>query len=269
MICLYRGRLAPSPTGYLHLGHVATFQLAAQRCREHGGVLVMRMEDLDVARCRTEYAQAALADLQAQGLRWQEGPDLGGPHAPYIQSERTMLYLDIWRQLKEAGFIYPCQRSRKDVEAAAQAPHEGDGEPIFPQEWRPSVAAVFEQASPAGSNWRFRVPDGEVISFVDARCGAYAATAGVDFGDFIVWRRDGIPAYELAVVVDDHHMEITEVVRGEDLLLSTCRQLLIYRALGWTPPCFFHAPLLRDADGRRLAKRHAALSLRQILKRGL
>ena len=122
----YRGRLAPTPTGYLHLGHAATFGLAAQRCREQGGVLVMRVEDVDVARCRPEYTQAALEDLKAYGLCWQEGPEIGGPHAPYLQSQRTNFYLEVWRRLKEGGWIYPCSRSRKDVQEATLAPHEED-----------------------------------------------------------------------------------------------------------------------------------------------
>ncbi|MDR2981530.1 MAG: tRNA glutamyl-Q synthetase, partial [Puniceicoccales bacterium] len=166
--------------------------------------------------------------------------------------------------------IYPCSRSRKDVESASLAPHaEDDVEPIFPPEWRPEIGAGREATTPSGINWRFRVPDGEHIRFHDVCQGEQSFTTGVDFGDFIVWRRDNVPAYELAVVADDHAMKITEVVRGQDLLKSTARQILLYRALGWIAPQWMHTPLLLDDTGRRLAKRHAALSLRALREQGL
>jgi glutamyl-tRNA synthetase len=265
----YRGRLAPTPTGFLHLGHAATFLLAQQRARDAGGALILRIEDLDAPRCKPEFADAAMEDLRWLGLRWDEGPDVGGVHAPYRQSLRRERFLAAWAQLLANGFIYPCARSRKDVEAAARAPHEEDAEPLYPPEWRPPAGTGAGTPSPAGVNWRFRVPDGEHVSFHDARRGAQVFTAGADFGDFVVWRRDDVPAYELAVVADDHAMRVTEVVRGEDLLKSTARQLLLYRALGWTPPAWCHAPLLRDAAGRRLAKRDNALSLRTLRRRGV
>ena len=263
----YRGRLAPTPTGPLHLGHARTFWLAAARARAAGpgAVLVLRLEDLDAARCRPEYAAAIGEDLRWLGLRWQEGPDVGGPHAPYAQSERREFYLTAWRLLRDGGFIYPCARSRADVRRAAQAPHEEDedAEPVYPPAWRPPPDTGRDAAAPTAlaANWRFRVPDGETVAFHDAQQGPQQFTAGREFGDFIVWRRDDVPAYELAVVADDRAMGITEVVRGADLLKSTARQLLVYRALGWTPPAWCQAPLLRDEEGRRLAKRHASLSL--------
>lgn len=182
------------------------------------------------------------------------------------QSQRTEFYLAAWRCLAESGLIYPCTRSRKDVAAAAGAPHEDGGEAIYPPAWR--------QASPVGvrepgeANWRFRVPDGRRMSFVDAEAGACSFTAGEDFGDFIVWRRDATPAYEMAVVVDDAEMGVTEVVRGEDLLLSTARQFLVYEALGLAVPAYAHLPLVCDADGRRLAKRDGAMGLRQLRAEG-
>lgn len=266
----YRGRIAPTPTGLLHLGHARTFALAAQRCRQAAGTLVMRIEDLDRLRCKKSFADAAIEDLRALGIRWDEGPDVGGPFAPYVQSENFDFFLKIWGTLKARGAIYPCRRSRKDVAAAAFAPHADDeaAEPIFPAEWRPPAGTGKDFSEPGDFNWRFRVPDGETITFFDELQGAQHFTAGTDFGDFVVWRRDGVPAYELAVVADDVRMKISEVVRGVDLLKSTARQILLYRALGAEPPKWAHAPLVLDANGKRLAKRSAALSLRALRQRG-
>ena len=272
-----RGRLAPTPTGFLHVGHARTFAVAAARAGSAG--LVLRIEDLDRPRCREEFCQAAIEDLRWLGLEWSEGPDIGGPHASYRQSERTHWYLEVWRRLEQAGVIYPSPHSRRDVDEAATAPHEPgpgeargdantelDAEPIFPTSLRP--ATWDRAAEPGGVAWRFRVPDGRVIEFDDAMAGRVRRTAGIDFGDFVVWRRDDLPAYELAVVADDHAMEIAEVVRGEDLLTSTARQLLLYEALGWATPAFCHVPLVRDADGRRLAKRTGGLAIRDLRGRG-
>jgi len=244
---------------------------------------VLRIEDLDRPRCRDEFCEAAIEDLHWLGLAWTEGPDVGGPHAAYRQSERTAWYLEVWRRLEAAGTIYPSPHSRRDADEAATAPHEpqpgeadadpagdpaGDSgaEPIFPTSLRPTT--WDRAAAPGTVAWRFRVPDGRVIEFDDALAGRVRRTAGVDFGDFVVWRRDDLPAYELAVVADDHAMEIAEVVRGEDLLTSTARQLLLYEALGWNAPAFCHVPLVRDADGRRLAKRTGGLAIRDLRGRG-
>ena len=177
--------------------------------------------------------------------------------------------MDTWARLRDGGFIYPCLHSRKDVELAANAPHDDDRETLFPIGWRPPAGTGCGALSPQGTNWRFRVPDNELITFLDGRLGPQSFVAGRDFGDFVVWRKDDVPAYELAVVTDDHAMRISEVVRGEDLLLSTARQLLLYRALGWMPPAWWHVPLLRDETGRRLAKRNNALSLRTLREQGL
>ncbi|MDR2430377.1 MAG: tRNA glutamyl-Q synthetase [Puniceicoccales bacterium] len=266
---IYRGRLAPTPSGLLHAGHAATFSHAARRAHQAGGILILRIEDLDTQRCTPRFTLAAIEDLRWLGLHWQEGPDVGGVHAPYVQSQRRENHLAAWAHLRDGNFIYPCQRSRKDVATAASAPNEGETEPLFPAQWRPAQKTWSEAATPAGSNWRFRVPDGERIQFEDSLQGPQTFIAGKDFGDFLVWRRDDIPAYELAVVADDHAMRITEVVRGEDLLKSTARQILLYRALGWTPPDWRHTPLIRDATGRRLAKRDGAPSLRALRERGL
>jgi glutamyl-tRNA synthetase len=261
----YRGRIAPTPTGYLHLGHWSTFRLASQRARQAGGTVIYRNEDIDPKRCRPEFNAAAMEDLRWARLDWDEGPDVGGPFAPYDQSKRLDRFREVFEQLKAKGFLFPCQCSRRDVAESAGAPHEDGGEPIYPGTCR--ERAVSDPGSEA--SWRFRVSDGEKIAFEDGRLGQQAFTAGHDFGDFIVWRRDDAPAYELAVVVDDRDMKITEVVRGEDLLLSTARQILIYRALGWNPPAWFHGPLLRDKDGHRLAKRHQSMSLRSLRERGV
>ena len=266
---MYRGRLAPTPTGYLHLGHARTFALAAQRSQAAQGQLIYRTEDLDAERCRPEFAVAALEDLRWLGLQWTEGPDVGGPHASYVQSLRLPWFREVWKQLQAAGAIYPCDKSRKDVERSLTAPHaEDDAVPIFPSTLRPSLDAGRKTREPGSTNWRFRVPDGETITFIDALQGPQAFVAGKDFGDFLVWRKDGFPAYELSVVADDHAMGITEVVRGADLLLSTARQILLYRALCWLEPIWAHTPLVVDAQGRRLAKRTAGLSIRELRAQG-
>lgn len=251
-----RGRIAPTPTGLLHIGHGATFLTAARRARERGGELVLRMEDIDRARCRAEFAEAALEDLRWLGIEWGEGPDKGGRCAPYEQSLRMEFYLAAWRWLRDAGVIYPSAASRREIALAAGAPHGEEGaEPVFPAALRPPPGTGRDAAAPGGCNWRFRVPDGRAVVFRDALAGRREYVAGRDFGDFLVWRRDGGPSYELAVVVDDILMGITEVVRGEDLLLSTARQILVYEALGAAAPGFAHTPLVRDESGRRLAKR--------------
>ena len=262
----YRGRIAPSPTGYLHLGHARTFWTAQERAKAHGGTLVLRNEDLDRTRCKPEFVSAMLEDLRWFGFEWQEGPDVGGPFAPYNQSERYHLYREALEKLEQAGVIYPCICSRKDLQAAARAPHaEDDDEPIYPGTCRGNRKSQIVNRK---FSWRFRVPDGETVSFNDGNFGPQQFTAGKDFGDFVVLRNDDVPAYQLACVVDDAAMQITEVVRGADLLVSTARQLLLYRALGLRAPQFHHCSLLIDDTGVRLAKRHDALSLRRLREEG-
>ena len=251
----YRGRLAPSPTGYLHLGHAVTFWRAQERARHHRGTLLLRIEDLDPARSRAEFTEAIIEDLRWFGLDWDE--------APYRQSERTELYRAALQELRASGHVYACTCSRRDVLNAAGAPHNENEEPIYPGTCRDKNLPPNTDA-----NWRFRVPDGEVIEFGDGHLGRQRAIAGRDFGDFLLWRTDNVPAYQLAVVVDDAEMKITEVVRGADLLTSTFRQLLLYRALRREPPAFYHVPLVTDVNGRRLAKREAALSLRALRAAG-
>jgi glutamyl/glutaminyl-tRNA synthetase len=283
----YRGRLAPSPTGFLHLGHARTFWIAAQRAAERGGRLILRNEDLDSQRCRPEFVTAMFEDLRWLGIEWSEGPDCGGPFVPYAQSERREHYLVAWRRLRDLGMIYPCTCSRKDVAQAAGAPNEGDDEPMYPGTCRPLDLVAAHKAAvelrstgqpeaavptcsdePAGVNWRFRVPDGEEICFTDLHLGPQRFIGGRDFGDFIVWRRDDVPAYQLAVIVDDAAMQMTEVVRGADLLKSTARQILLLRALELPIPDYYHCDLVRDEAGVRLAKRHDALSIRRLRELG-
>ncbi|HEY6447979.1 MAG TPA: glutamate--tRNA ligase family protein [Acidobacteriaceae bacterium] len=280
MSSTYRGRIAPSPTGLLHVGHARTFWQAYIRARDAGGALILRNEDLDPQRSRQEFATAMIDDLQWLGIAWQEGPDVGGPFAPYEQSRRREHYLSVWRELVRAGFLYPCRCSRKELGQIAQAPHEnrtevrweGDEGPMYPGTCRPAAEDPDAQRSadtPVGMNWRFRVTDGDAVEFDDLFFGPQRFVAGEDFGDFPVWRRDDVPAYQLAVVADDIAMEITEVVRGTDLLLSTARQILLYRALGRAAPQWFHCPLVLDERGERLAKRYDALSIRKLRDAGM
>jgi len=263
----YRGRLAPSPTGLLHLGHARTFWIAQERARARGGTLILRNEDIDSTRFKLEFVSQMIEDLRWFGLEWSEGPDCGGPCAPYNQSERMSFYRAALEQLRTGGFIYPCTCSRKDIREATRAPHANeDDEPIYPGTCR---ERTISECGDQKFSWRFRVPDGATVLFVDRNYGGQKFVAGRDFGDFVVWRHDGVPAYQLACVADDAAMGITEVVRGADLLVSTARQILLYRALGLPPPEFFHCELLCDESGRRLAKRHDALSLRAMREQGV
>jgi glutamyl-tRNA synthetase len=207
-------------------------------------------------------------DLRWFGLRWSEGPDVGGPYAPYDQSDRHAHYTAAFEQLRRDGFIYPCTCSRQDVLRALTAPHQGEEEPVYPGTCRPPPGVISDMRSDGDVNWRFRVPDGETISYRDGHFGEQSEVAGVEFGDFLVWRKDGFPSYQLACTVDDAAMRVTEVVRGADLITSTIRQLLLYRALRLEVPAFFHCPLVNDENGVRLAKRHDALSLRALRAQG-
>src|SRR4051794_23282370 len=181
MAAEYRGRIAPSPTGYLHAGHAITFWRAQERARMNLGPIILRIEDLDPQRCRPEFRDAMIPDLQWFGLRWSEGPDVGGSAAPYLQSQRRSFYLDAWNKLRDAGMIYPCRCSRKDVLQSTIAPHDEDEEPIYPGTCRPrsvaEVDAAKKIAGPGGVHWRFRVPYGETLRFVDERSGEHIAMA--------------------------------------------------------------------------------------------
>lgn len=256
----YAGRLAPSPTGLLHLGHAATFWTAYQRAKAHHGTLLLRNEDLDPQRSKQEFVDAMLEDMAWLGIEWQ--PPM------VVQSARLALYREAFDRLLTGGFVYPCSCSRRELAQMVAAPHEDtDDEPVYSGKCRPatSAARVFEESV----NYRFRIPDGEEIRFVDGNIGEQRFTAGTDFGDFLVWRKDGLPSYQLACVVDDAAMRITEVVRGADLLKSTARQLLLQRALRVPSVAHFHTRLLRDEHGVRLAKRHDALAIRTLRERGM
>jgi glutamyl-tRNA synthetase len=252
--------------------------------------LVLRNEDLDRARCRPAFVEAMFEDLRWFGLVWEEGPDVGGPWGPYNQSECLERYRAAFERLRAAGAVYPCTCSRRDIRNTLTAPHAGDEEPVYPGTCRPALepegrresaacgsqglggsvrASESPRPEPGRPCWRFRVCDGEEVRFADGGQGPQGFVAGQDFGDFVVWRPDDLPSYQLACVVDDAAMGITEVVRGADLLVSTARQLLLYRALGWEVPAFFHCPLVTDAAGKRLAKRHDAASLRAWRERGM
>jgi glutamyl-tRNA synthetase len=261
----YVGRLAPSPTGLLHLGHAATFWTAYQRARSAGGTLLLRNEDLDPQRSRAEYVDAMLEDIAWLGIEWQP-PTLS-------QSTRLPAYRAAFDRLLATGAVYPCTCSRRELAQMTQAPHDDDDEPLYTGRCRP-VPGMASQFDP-NANYRFRVPDGEAIQFHDGNFGLQSNTAGHDFGDFLVWRRPlaprepGLPSYQLACVVDDAFTGITEVVRGADLLRSTARQILLQRALGLPGVAYFHTALMRDEAGVRLAKRHDALAIRTLRERGL
>jgi glutamyl-tRNA synthetase len=263
----YRGRLAPSPTGYLHLGHARTFLVAASRAA--GGTLVLRNDDLDRQRCQPHFVTAMFEDLYWLGIRWQEGPGIDGiemgSFGPYAQSQRGDLYRRAFEQLRTTGAIYPCVCSRRDLLAAAHAPHAADDdEPLYPGTCRHRPRIEGESAA-----WRFRVPDGETIRFADSLLGPQEFVAGRDFGDFAVLRRDGVPSYQLACVVDDAAMQITEVVRGRDLLRSTARQILLLRSLNLAQPAYAHTDLVVNERGERLAKRDDARSIRAMREAGI
>jgi glutamyl-tRNA synthetase len=257
----YIGRLAPSPTGLLHLGHAATFWTAWQRAQEHKGVLLLRNEDLDPQRSRPEYVEAMIEDLAWLGISWT--PPM------IVQSQRIALYREALALLLASGHAYPCTCSRRDLAQIVQAPHEEmDDEPLYAGRCRPLENASSSVIEP-GVNYRFRVPDGETIRFTDRNLGRQNFIPGVDFGDFLVWRKDGLPSYQLACVVDDAAMAVTEVVRGEDLLKSTARQLLLQSSLNLQSPAYFHTRLLRDENGVRLAKRHDTLAISTLRQQGI
>jgi glutamyl-queuosine tRNA(Asp) synthetase len=259
----YIGRAAPSPTGLLHLGHAATFWTAYQRAQAAEGKLLLRIEDLDRDRSKPHFTEAILEDITWLGISW---------HPPVLyQSQRLTHYREALDQLLITGQIYPCHCSRKDLAAMMHAPHEDtDDEPVYPGICRPARDAHQREALfQPNSNYRFRVPDGAVIRFEDKNLGPQSFIAGRDFGDFLVWRKDALPSYQLACVVDDADTNITEVVRGRDLLKSTARQILLQRALNLPTPAYFHTHLLIDEHGIRLAKRHDALAIRTLRQQGL
>ena len=254
------GRFAPSPSGRIHLGNILCCLLAWLSVRQQGGEVVLRIEDLDTARCPRRYADQMEEDLWWLGLDWDQGPVVGGPEESYYQSERTELYQAALEKLEEKGLVYPCFCTRAELHAAS-APHREDGQVVYAGTCRHLTAAeIAKKAKRRAPALRLRVP-GETWGFTDGHMGPYSEDLARDCGDFLLRRSDGMFAYQLAVVVDDAAMGVTEVVRGADLLDSTPRQLYLYHLLGLTPPKFIHFPLLLAPDGRRLSKRDADAGL--------
>ncbi len=261
------GRLAPSPTGGLHLGHARTFLIAWLAARSRGGRVILRIEDLDATRVRAEARHGILVNLRWLGLDWDEGPDLGGPHAPYVQSERTELYRSALGRLISAERVYPCTCTRADIQRAASAPHPEEEGPSYPGTCAHRFAAEADALADQPFAWRFRVPPGP-IAWQDVFQGRLEVDASRAGGDFIVTRHMIGPSYQLAVVVDDAAMGVNQVIRGADLVTSTPRQILLYEALGWPLPEFGHVPLALGEDGRRLAKRENALKIATLREAG-
>ncbi|WP_310550051.1 tRNA glutamyl-Q(34) synthetase GluQRS [Paenibacillus glufosinatiresistens] len=266
---LPRGRFAPSPSGDIHIGNALSALLSWLQIRRSGGSYILRMEDIDAARCRPEYARRIPGDLRWLGLDWDEGPDIGGPFGPYTQSERMELYEEALTRLSARERLYPCFCSRHDLLQAAAAPHGLSAEgPVYPGTCRRLSAQERSlRAAVKSPSLRFAVTQGE-LTFADGIAGKQTVQRA-DGGDFVVRRADGIPSYQLAVVVDDALMGITEVLRGFDLLDSTPRQLMLFEALGWSPPRYSHSPLLIGPDGRRLAKRHGGITLAELRESGV
>lgn len=268
-----RGRLAPSPTGALHLGNARSFLLAWLSIRSRGGSLVLRIEDLDHPKVKPWATRQALDDLRWLGLDWDEGPDVGGPHAPYVQSLRRERYADALERLRAAGRAYPCVCSRSDVESAQSAPQAGEDSLYYPGTCRGRFATFAEAAATLPSDrlpaWRFRVEGHNTTRFDDLVAGPQEQDVARAVGDFPLARAADGAGYMLAVVVDDAAMGITEVLRGDDLLGATHRQLLLHEALGLTPPRYAHVPLVVAEDGRRLAKRHGDTRIASLREAGL
>lgn len=260
------GRFAPSPSGRIHLGNILCCLLAWLSVRQKGGRVLLRIEDLDTARCPRRYSQQMLEDLHWLGLDWDEGPEAGGANGPYFQSERTAVYEEALARLEGMGLVYPCFCTRAELHAAS-APHREDGQVLYAGTCRAlSTEEVAEKRKLRAPALRLRVPE-EDWGFTDGHMGAYREVLARDCGDFLLRRSDGMFAYQLAVVVDDAAMGVTEVVRGADLLDSTPRQLYLFRLLGLTPPEFYHFPLLLAPDGRRLSKRNADAGLEDLRPR--
>ena len=275
---IIRGRYAPSPTGTLHMGNLRTALLAWLFARVQNGQFVMRVEDLDTPRVRAvgpETTQRMLDDLRWLGLNWDEGPDISGPYAPYIQSERLDIYHTSLRKLQDAGFVYPCYCTRAEIAHAssiASAPQQGAGDaPRYAGTCRTLTDAQRREYEAQGRrpSLRFRVENERIVTFTDLLVGPVTQHVQQSVGDFILYRSDGIFAYQFAVVVDDALMHINQVVRGLDLLSSTPRQILLYEALDFPIPTFAHVPLILDADGKRLAKRSQSMGLDPLRAAGM
>ncbi len=264
-----RGRFAPTPSGLLHIGNAFTAVASWLQIRQANGQFVLRVEDIDTARSRADLALRQLDDLRWLGIDWDEGPDVGGPHAPYVQSERTPLYEAALERLKQSDLLYPCYCSRSELARIASAPHglssEGGAYPGICRH----LTEEERQAKEAHKTPAFRFKmSGQPVTFIDGWAGE-ATFAGEAVSDFVVKRADGMFSYQLAVTVDDAAMGITDVLRGADLLDSTPRQLALYEALGLKAPSFAHVPLIVGADGERLSKRDRSLTLTSLRDAGV
>ena len=265
-----RGRFAPSPTGLMHMGNAWTALLAWLDIRQQGGTVILRMEDLDPDRSRNEYMNALLRDLHWLGLDWDEGPDTGGRHAPYRQSERSGLYEAVFAKLCKLDLVYPCFCSRAELRNVAFAPHAGETEFPYSGRCRGLTAELQKKFRESGRKASFRLKvDSAELSFYDEIYGFQNQKLRESCGDFVIRRADGVFAYQLAVVVDDIDMKVDRIVRGADLLASTPRQLYLWNLLGAPPPVFLHVPLLQGSDGARLSKRHGSLTIAALRDSGV
>jgi len=261
-----RGRFAPSPTGYMHLGNVWTAFLCWLQVRRHSGTLVLRIENIDEQRSKKEYMQALLYDLHWLGLDWDEGPDIGGRQGPYVQQERYDLYKRVLHRLRQLGLLYPCYCSRTRLQSVGSAPHIGELSVYDGHCYGMSEEEKCRMTK--APSWRIHVPALN-ISFTDGILGLQKENLADTCGDFIVRRADGMYAYQLAVSVDDGAMGITHVVRGQDLLSSTARQIWLLRLLGYDVPQYTHVPMLIDEEGNRLSKRQQGITVRQLREQGV
>jgi glutamyl-tRNA synthetase len=254
------GRLAPSPTGAQHVGNARTYLIAWLSARSQNGRVALRIEDIDSPRVKAGAAQLACEDLRWLGLDWDDDP--------VVQSERLVYYQAALERLQAQEIVYPCTCTRSDVERSASAPHLEHEGPIYPGTCSRRRARDVDQIADRQFAWRMRVGN-EQIAYDEGFCGPASMDLQAIGGDFVVWKSAGTPAYQLAVVVDDAAQHVTEVIRGDDLVSSTPRQILLYRALGLEPPRFIHIPLVVGSDGRRLAKRHGDTRLQTLRNAGV